>query len=73
MSTSLGSTHPHSIELTGNDLTFNQLYGVALSGDTANFLAGGEYPIPIVGNFGQISVDYKRYGVSLAVTPTVLA
>jgi pilus assembly protein CpaC len=45
---------------------------VALSGDTANFLAGGEYPIPVPGNFGQISVEYKRYGVSLAFTPTVL-
>ena len=46
---------------------------VALSGDTANFLAGGEYPIPVPGSFaGQISVDYKKYGVSLAFTPTVL-
>jgi len=46
---------------------------VALSGDTANFLAGGEYPIPVPGAFGQISVEYKRYGVSLAFTPTVLS
>jgi pilus assembly protein CpaC len=46
---------------------------VALSGDTASFLAGGEYPIPVVGSFGQISVEYKRYGVSLAFTPTVLS
>jgi pilus assembly protein CpaC len=46
---------------------------VALSGDTANFLAGGEYPIPIPGAFaGSIVVDYKKYGVSLAFTPTVL-
>jgi pilus assembly protein CpaC len=45
---------------------------VALSGDTANFLAGGEYPIPVPGSFGQISVEYKRYGVGLAFTPTVL-
>ncbi|WP_170149471.1 type II and III secretion system protein family protein [Rhodoplanes roseus] len=45
---------------------------VALSGDTANFLAGGEYPIPVSGTLGQISVEYKRYGVSLAFTPTVL-
>ena len=45
---------------------------VALSGDTANFLAGGEYPIPVPGSFGQITVEYKRYGVSLAFTPTVL-
>jgi pilus assembly protein CpaC len=45
---------------------------VALSGDTASFLAGGEYPIPVSGSFGQISVDYKKYGIGLAFTPTVL-
>src|SRR5262249_21046579 len=46
---------------------------VALSGETANFLAGGEYPIPVPGNSsGQIQVTYKQYGVSLAFTPTVL-
>jgi len=45
---------------------------VALSGDTASFLAGGEYPIPVAGNLGQITVDYKKYGVGLAFTPTVL-
>jgi pilus assembly protein CpaC len=46
---------------------------VALSGDTASFLAGGEYPIPMIGSFGQPSVEFKRYGVSLAFTPTVLS
>ena len=46
---------------------------VALSGETANFLAGGEYPIPVPGlGAGQVVVDYKQYGVSLAFTPTVL-
>ena len=45
---------------------------VALSGDTASFLAGGEYPIPVAGSLQQISVEYKRYGVGLAFTPTVL-
>jgi pilus assembly protein CpaC len=45
---------------------------VALSGDTASFLAGGEYPIPVAGTLGQISVEYKKYGVGLAFTPTVL-
>ncbi|HZS63011.1 MAG TPA: type II and III secretion system protein family protein [Xanthobacteraceae bacterium] len=45
---------------------------VALSGDTASFLAGGEYPIPIVSSLGNVTVDYKRYGVGLAFTPTVL-
>jgi pilus assembly protein CpaC len=45
---------------------------VALSGDTASFLAGGEYPIPVSASNGQVTVDYKKYGVGLAFTPTVL-
>jgi pilus assembly protein CpaC len=45
---------------------------VALSGDTASFLAGGEYPIPVGGSLGQVTIEYKRYGVGLAFTPTVL-
>lgn len=45
---------------------------VALSGDTASFLAGGEYPIPVAGGQGQISIEYKKYGVGLSFTPTVL-
>jgi len=45
----------------------------ALSGETASFLAGGEIPIPISTSLGQVSIDYKQYGVSLAFTPTVLA
>jgi pilus assembly protein CpaC len=47
---------------------------VALSGDTASFLAGGEFPVPVPGGpLGQITIDYKRYGVGLAFTPTVLS
>ena len=46
---------------------------VALSGDTASFLAGGEFPIPVPGALGQVTIDYKRYGVGLAFTPTVLS
>jgi pilus assembly protein CpaC len=46
---------------------------VALSGDTASFLAGGEYPFPVPGSFGSApSIDWKKYGVMLAFTPTVL-
>jgi pilus assembly protein CpaC len=45
---------------------------VALSGDTASFLAGGEFPIPVPGSLGTVTIDYKRYGVGLAFTPTVL-
>ncbi|HVY57531.1 MAG TPA: type II and III secretion system protein family protein [Xanthobacteraceae bacterium] len=46
---------------------------VALSGDTASFLAGGEFPVPVPGNLGAVTIDYKRYGVGLAFTPTVLS
>jgi pilus assembly protein CpaC len=45
---------------------------VALSGDTASFLAGGEFPIPVPGSLGSVTLEYKRYGVGLAFTPTVL-
>lgn len=45
---------------------------VALSGDKASFLAGGEFPIPISGNDGQVSVEFKEFGVGLEFTPTVL-
>ncbi len=49
----------------------------ALSGETASFLAGGEFPIPIAGTTtaGQatITVEFKSFGVSLAVVPTVLS
>ena len=44
---------------------------IALSGQTATFLAGGEFPIP-VSNEDGIGIEYKNYGVSLDFTPTVL-
>lgn len=45
----------------------------AQSGETASFLAGGEYPIPIAQQNNTITIEYKQYGVSLAFVPTVLA
>ncbi|MCM0001247.1 MAG: type II and III secretion system protein family protein [Erythrobacter sp.] len=45
----------------------------ALSGETATFLAGGEFPVPISQGLGQVSVEFRQYGVSLAYTPTVLS
>jgi len=46
---------------------------VALSGDTASFLAGGEFPFPVQGQLNQITIEFKKFGVGLAFTPTVLA
>ena len=46
---------------------------VAMSGETASFLAGGEIPIPIpTGQLGQVAIEYRKFGVSLAFSPTVL-
>lgn len=45
---------------------------VALSGDTASFLAGGEFPIPVAGDDQQITIQFREFGVSLAFSPTVL-
>jgi len=45
----------------------------ARSGETASFLAGGEFPIPVSGQNNQITVVFKQYGVSLAFVPTVLS
>ncbi|MBV8824499.1 MAG: type II and III secretion system protein family protein [Hyphomicrobiales bacterium] len=45
---------------------------VALSGDTANFLAGGEFPFPVAAQLGLVTIEWKRFGVGLAFTPTVL-
>jgi pilus assembly protein CpaC len=50
----------------------------AMSGQTASFLAGGEFPVPITGSAATtggvptITVEYKAFGVSLAFTPTVI-
>ncbi|MEM7663193.1 MAG: type II and III secretion system protein family protein [Pseudomonadota bacterium] len=45
---------------------------VALSGDTASFLAGGEFPIPIAQEDDVITIEFREFGVSLAFSPTVL-
>ena len=45
---------------------------VALSGQTASFLAGGEYPIPVSQTNGAIDIEFKQFGVKLDFTPTVL-
>jgi pilus assembly protein CpaC len=46
---------------------------VARSGETASFLAGGEFPVPISAQSNTITVAFKQYGVSLTFVPTVLS
>jgi len=46
---------------------------VALSGQEARFLVGGEFPIPMSTGLGQVSVQWKKFGIILNFTPTVIA
>lgn len=45
----------------------------AISGESAKFLAGGEYPIPVKDSQGQTSITYKEFGVGVSFTPLVLS
>ena len=44
-----------------------------MSGHTASFLAGGEYPIPVGQQNGSITIEFKKFGVNLSFLPTVLS
>lgn len=70
-----------ALEEKGLAKTLAQPTLVAMSGDTASFLAGGEFPIPVAQSAGEVSagvvtstitVEFKQFGISLAFTPTVL-
>lgn len=45
----------------------------AISGETASFLAGGEFPIPVSQDDDTLTIEFKRFGVALDFTPTVLS
>lgn len=45
----------------------------ALSGETASFLAGGEFPIPVSQDADTITVEFHNFGVALAFTPTIIS
>lgn len=44
----------------------------AISGETASFLAGGEFPMLVPQNANQVTIEFKKFGVALAFTPTLL-
>ena len=72
-----------ALERKGAITTLAEPTLIALSGETASFLAGGEFPVPVIqnsgggggnnNNNGALTVEWKPFGVSLAFTPTVLA
>jgi pilus assembly protein CpaC len=44
----------------------------AMSGETASFLAGGEFPIPTAQSDGVTTVQFRNYGIGLSFTPTIV-
>jgi pilus assembly protein CpaC len=69
----------NALETKGLAKTLAQPTLVALSGEKASFLAGGEFPVPVAQSGGvtgvggqAITVEFKPFGVSLGFTPTVL-
>jgi pilus assembly protein CpaC len=44
-----------------------------LTGQEAKFLSGGQFPIPVAGNYGQVGIEYKDFGVGLRFIPVVLS
>jgi pilus assembly protein CpaC len=44
-----------------------------ISGETAEFRSGGQYPFPVSSGLGATSVEFKNFGISLQYTPTVLS
>ena len=61
-----------ALETKGMARTLAEPNLTALSGQQASFLAGGEYPIPVVDGDGGIGIEYKPFGVELTFTPRVV-
>jgi pilus assembly protein CpaC len=71
-----GSRISHTIralERNGLVRTLAEPNLTAVSGETAKFLAGGEYPIPVVDGNGALAVRFKEFGVGLSFTPIVMS
>ncbi len=64
----------NALERIGVVKTLAEPNMVAMSGESAKFLAGGEFPVPVgQDNQGRITVEFKPYGVGLGFTPVVLS
>ncbi len=61
-----------ALETKGMVRTLAEPNLVAISGQEASFLAGGEYPIPVPDGSGGITIEYKPFGVQLSFKPTVI-
>jgi len=63
-----------TLEQTGLIRTLAEPSLTAISGEQASFLAGGEFPVPVSRDRdGNVILEYKQFGVALAITPVVLS
>lgn len=63
----------NAMENSGYAYTLARPSLVALNGQSASFLAGGEFPVPVPNGEGNgISIEYKEFGVRLTLTPTIV-
>jgi pilus assembly protein CpaC len=60
-----------ALKATGHFQSLAEPNLIAYNGREASFLAGGEFPVPIVNSVGQVSVQFKEFGVRLNFTPTI--
>ncbi len=61
------------LEANGLSKTLAEPTLVAMSGQEAKFLAGGEFPIPISSGLGAVGIQWKKFGIILNFTPTVVS
>jgi len=61
-----------ALETNGMARTLSEPSLTSLSGQEAYFLAGGEFPVPVSNENGQITIEYRPFGVELTFTPRVL-
>ncbi len=61
-----------AMESNGLARTLSEPSLTALSGQEAHFLAGGEFPVPVIGDSGVVTIDYRPFGVELSFTPRVV-
>lgn len=63
-----------AFERVGLVRTLAEPYLSSVNGEPANFLAGGEFPVPVgQDNTGKVTIEFKKYGVGLGFTPVVLS
>ena len=60
-----------ALKQTGHFQSLAEPNLIAYNGREASFLAGGEFPVPIVNALGQVNVQFKEFGVRLNFTPTI--